>query len=147
MTTIATTERPKGHHAALFVFVTVLIDAMGIGIIIPVMPDLIRDLSDLPLSKAALWGGYLSFVYAFMQFLFGPTVGNLSDRFGRRPVLLVSLAVLTIDYLIMGFAPTLAILFIGACWQALPAPPTPRPMPILPTLAHRKSVPKTSVSS
>jgi len=113
MTTIATTERPKGHHAALFVFVTVLIDAMGIGIIIPVMPDLIRDLSDLPLSKAALWGGYLSFVYAFMQFLFGPTVGNLSDRFGRRPVLLVSLAVLTIDYLIMGFAPTLAILFIG----------------------------------
>ena len=113
MTTIATAERPKRHHAALFVFVTVLIDAMGIGIIIPVMPDLIRDLSDLPLSKAALWGGYLSFVYAFMQFLFGPTVGNLSDRFGRRPVLLVSLAVLTIDYLIMGFAPTLAILFIG----------------------------------
>ncbi len=113
MTTIATAERPKRHHAALFVFVTVLIDAMGIGIIIPVMPDLIRDLSDLPLSKAALRGGYLSFVYAFMQFLFGPTVGNLSDRFGRRPVLLVSLAVLTIDYLIMGFAPTLAILFIG----------------------------------
>lgn len=100
-------------HAAFFVFVTVLIDAMGIGIIIPVMPDLLRELSDLPLGEAAVWGGILSFVYALMQFAFGPTIGNLSDRFGRRPVLLVSLAALAIDYVVMALAPTLWLLFVG----------------------------------
>ena len=99
-------------HATLFVFVTVVIDAMGIGIIIPVMPDLLTELSNLSLSEAAIWGGYLSFVYAAMQFLFGPTIGNLSDRFGRRPVLLVSLSALCIDYIVMGLAPTLWMLFI-----------------------------------
>ena len=106
-------HRLQSRRAAAFVFVTVLIDAMGIGIIIPVMPDLIRELTDLPLGAAALWGGYLSFVYAVMQFAFGPTLGNLSDRFGRRPVLLVSLFALALDYLIMGFAPTLWLLFAG----------------------------------
>lgn len=100
-------------HAAFFVFVTVLIDAMGIGIIIPVMPDLLRELSDLPLAEAAVWGGVLSFVYALMQFAFGPTIGNLSDRFGRRPVLLISLAALAVDYVVMALAPTLWLLFIG----------------------------------
>ena len=106
-------RRPAGRRAAAFVFVTVLIDAMGIGIILPVMPDLIRELTDLPLGAAALWGGYLSFVYALMQFAFGPTLGNLSDRFGRRPVLLISLFALAVDYLVMGFAPTLWLLFAG----------------------------------
>ena len=106
-------RQPGGRRAAFFVFVTVLIDAMGIGIIMPVMPDLIRELTDLPLGAAALWGGYLSFVYALMQFAFGPTLGNLSDRFGRRPVLLVSLFTLAVDYLVMGFAPTLWLLFVG----------------------------------
>ena len=106
-------RRPAGRRAAAFVFVTVLIDAMGIGIILPVMPDLIRELTDLPLGAAALWGGYLSFVYALMQFAFGPTLGNLSDRFGRRPVLLISLFTLAVDYLVMGFAPTLWLLFAG----------------------------------
>ena len=106
-------RQPGGRRAAAFVVVTVLIDAMGIGIIMPVMPDLIRELTDLPLGAAALWGGYLSFVYALMQFAFGPTLGNLSDRFGRRPVLLLSLFALAVDYLIMGFAPTLWLLFAG----------------------------------
>ena len=108
-----TRRRPPGKRAILFVFVTVLVNAMGIGIILPVMPDLIRELTDLPLGAAALWGGYLSFVYALMQFAFGPTLGNLSDRFGRRPVLLVSLFSLAVDYLIMGLAPTLWLLFAG----------------------------------
>ena len=105
--------RPFGGHAAMFVFLTVCLDSIGLGIIIPVVPDLIRELSGLGLGGAALWGGWLSFSYAIMQFGFGPTVGNLSDRFGRRPVLLVSLGVLTIDYLIMALAPTLFILFVG----------------------------------
>ena len=108
-----TRRQRQGHRATLFVFVTVLIDAMGIGIILPVMPDLIRELTDLTLSDAALWGGYLSFVYALMQFAAGPTLGNLSDRFGRRPVLLISLFALAVDYVIMGFAPTLWLLFAG----------------------------------
>lgn len=101
------------RHAAIFIAGTVFIDAMGIGIIIPVTPDLLRELTDLPLSSAALWGGYLAFSYAVMQFLFGPIIGNLSDRFGRRPVLLTSVAALAVDYLIMGFAQSLAVLFIG----------------------------------
>ena len=106
-------RQPEGQRATVFVFVTVLIDAMGIGIILPVMPDLIRELTDLTLGGAALWGGYLSFIYALMQFAAGPTLGNLSDRFGRRPVLLLSLFALAVDYLIMGFAPALWLLFVG----------------------------------
>lgn len=113
MTDGSTSPQSARGHAALFVFVTVAIDAIGIGIIIPVMPDLIRELTSEPLSAAALWGGYLSFVYALMQFVCGPTIGNLSDRFGRRPVLLVSLAALGVDYLVMAFAPSLWVLFIG----------------------------------
>ena len=106
-------RRQHRHRATVFVFVTVLIDAMGIGIILPVMPDLIRELTNLTLGDAARWGGYLSFVYALMQFAAGPTLGNLSDRFGRRPVLLVSLFALAVDYVIMGFAPALWLLFAG----------------------------------
>lgn len=102
-----------GRHATGFVCVTVLLDAVGIGIIMPVMPDLIQELTDLPIGAAALWGGYLTFVYALMQFAFGPTVGSLSDRFGRRPVLIASLAALTVDYLAMGLAPGVWLLFIG----------------------------------
>ena len=100
-------------NAALFIFVTVVLDSMGIGIIMPVMPDLLQELSGLTVGQAALWGGYLSFTYAQMQFLFSPVLGGLSDRFGRRPVLLISLALMSVDYLIMAFAPTLTILFIG----------------------------------
>ncbi len=102
-----------GGHAALFVFLTVVLDSMGLGIIIPVLPDLIREVTSLGLDGAALWGGWLSFSYAIMQFLCGPTIGNLSDQFGRRPVLLVSLGVLTVDYLIMAIAPSLFVLFVG----------------------------------
>ena len=106
-------RKTAGRHATGFVCVTVALDAMGIGIIMPVMPDLIRELTDLPIGPAALWGGYLTFVYAVMQFAFGPTVGNLSDRFGRRPVLIASLAALAVDYLVMGLAPSLWLLFVG----------------------------------
>ena len=113
MTDTARTQRLGNRRAVSFVFVTVLIDAMGIGIIIPVMPDLIRELGGISLGSAAIVGGYLTFVYALMQFASGPTLGNLSDRFGRRPVLLISLFALAVDYLIMGFAPTLLLLFVG----------------------------------
>lgn len=103
----------KYGHSVNFAFITVFLDAMGIGVIIPVIPDLIQELTDTSISEAAILGGYLSFVYALMQFLVGPTLGNLSDRFGRRPILLISLAALAIDYVIMGLAPGLLLLFIG----------------------------------
>ena len=97
----------------MFVFVTVVLDSMGIGIIMPVMPDLMEELSGEAIGGAAVWGGYLAFSYALMQFLFSPVIGALSDQYGRRPVLLISLGLLGIDYLIMALAPTLWILFIG----------------------------------
>ncbi|RYD95975.1 MAG: MFS transporter, partial [Sphingomonadales bacterium] len=86
---------------------------IGFGIIIPVLPRLVMEVGHLNLAQATWMGGWLSVVYAIMQFLCGPLAGNLGDRFGRRPVLLLALAGLSIDYLIMGFAPNLAWLFIG----------------------------------
>ncbi|MBM1222195.1 TCR/Tet family MFS transporter [Ponticoccus sp. SC2-23] len=96
-----------------FIFITVVIDAMGIGLILPVMPDLIRELEGGDIGEAAVWGGILATAFAVMQFLFGPLLGNLSDRFGRRPVLLTALAVMAIDYLVMAVAGTIWLLFLG----------------------------------
>lgn len=97
----------------LFVLITVTLDAMGIGLILPVMPDLIREVDGGDLARAAIWGGVLSTVYAVMQFLCGPTIGSLSDRFGRRPVLLVALVVMALDYLVMALAGTIWLLLAG----------------------------------
>jgi MFS transporter, DHA1 family, tetracycline resistance protein len=102
-----------GAHALTFIFVTVLIDTIGFGIILPVLPELIMELTGEGLSQAATYGGWLLFSFAVMQFFFGPVMGNLSDRFGRRPVLLLSLAAFGLDYLLMGFAPTILWLFVG----------------------------------
>jgi len=99
--------------AILFLLITVVIDAMGIGLIMPVMPDLIRELLGAGLSEAAVWGGVMNASFAVMQFLFGAGLGNLSDRFGRRPVLLASLAVVTIDYVVMGMTQLIWILLLG----------------------------------
>jgi DHA1 family tetracycline resistance protein-like MFS transporter len=105
---------PAPHRSAIvFIFVTVLIDSIGFGIIIPVLPDLIMQLSGTGLSEAARYGGWLNFVYAVTQFFCAPVIGNLGDRFGRRPVLLSALFALGIDYLVMGLAPGLAWLFAG----------------------------------
>lgn len=78
----------------IFILLTVVLDSMGIGLIMPVMPDLIQSLEGGDLRQAALWGGVLATTFAEMQFLFGPTIGSISDRFGRRPVLLVALVVM-----------------------------------------------------
>ncbi len=99
--------------AIVFVFLTVVIDSMGIGIIMPVMPDLILDIDGGSLGQAAIWGGLLSAIYAVFQFVFGPIVGNLSDHFGRRPVMLTALGIMAIDYVIMGLAGAMWILVIG----------------------------------
>ena len=97
----------------LFILITIVIDSMGIGLIMPVMPDLMRELHGGSLGNAAIWGGILTTAFAVMQFLFGPTVGNLSDWYGRRPILLVTLVVMAADYLVMAVAGTIWLLFIG----------------------------------
>lgn len=97
----------------LFVALTVAIDAMGIGLILPVMPELLRELTGQGLAEAAFWGGLLAFSYAAMQALCGPLLGNLSDRFGRRPVLLGSLVIMGLDYFLMAAAGSLWVLFLA----------------------------------
>lgn len=97
----------------IFIFITVLIDVIGLGIIIPVMPALIMELTGEGLSEASMYAGWITFVYAATQFLFAPVIGGLSDRFGRRPVLLLSLLGFGLNYILIGLAPTIIWLFIG----------------------------------
>ncbi len=104
---------PQLRLAKTFILLSVVMDSMGIGLIMPVMPDLIREIEGTDLSNAAVWGGLLATIFALMQFFFGPTVGNLSDRYGRRPVLLISLVVMSFDYVLMAVAGTMWLLIIG----------------------------------
>lgn len=103
----------KKQAAIGFIFITMLIDITGWGIIIPVIPKLIEQLINGDVSEAAKYGGWLTFAYAITQFLFAPIVGNLSDKFGRRPVILLSLFGFSLDYLLLAFSPTIIWLFIG----------------------------------
>ena len=98
--------------AFVFIIITLTIDAMGIGLIIPVMPELLREIGGGDLGNAAIWGGVLSTVFAAMQFLVGPTLGSMSDRYGRRPVLLISLVVIAVDFVVMGLAHSIWLLVI-----------------------------------
>ncbi|HPH84789.1 MAG TPA: TCR/Tet family MFS transporter [Ferruginibacter sp.] len=105
---------PTNRKAAIgFIFITLMIDVTGLGLIIPVLPKLIQELIHGDISDASRYGGFLTFTYAIMQFLFAPVLGGLSDQFGRRPVLLFSLFGFALDYLFLSFAPTMAWLFVG----------------------------------
>ena len=106
-------QKGDSAYALTFIFITVLLDVIGWGIIIPVLPELIMELSTANLSQASIYAGWLMFAYSFMVFIFGPIVGGLSDHYGRRPILLGCLAGFTIDFLVQGLAPTLAWLFLG----------------------------------
>ncbi|MFQ6546324.1 TCR/Tet family MFS transporter [Aestuariibius sp. 2305UL40-4] len=110
---VATQAPRRSKRAFVFIMITLMIDAMGIGLIIPVMPDLLQEIDGGTLGDAAIWGGVLTTLFAVMQFTFGPAIGSLSDRFGRRPVLLVSLAVMAADYLVMATAQSLWLLFVA----------------------------------
>ena len=103
----------KRTPAIGFIFITLLIDVIGFGIIIPVMPNLIQSMTGGSISQAAETGGWLLAAYAITQFLCAPIVGGLSDRFGRRPVLLAALFGFTLDYLFLAYAPTITWLFVG----------------------------------
>lgn len=104
-------NKPKA--ALIFIFITMLIDVIGIGIIVPVIPKIIEKLIGGNLSQAAMYGGWLMFSYSVMQFIFSPVLGGLSDQYGRRPIILFSLFGFGIDYIFLGFAPTITWLFIG----------------------------------
>ncbi len=107
------TQLKSAKTATIFIFITVLIDTIGFGLVIPVGPRLIMDLTGEGLSRAATYAGWLMLTYAIVQFFCAPVLGNISDRFGRRPVILFALLSLGVDYLIMGFATTLGWLFVG----------------------------------
>ncbi|GEM56289.1 tetracycline resistance MFS efflux pump [Flavobacterium branchiophilum NBRC 15030 = ATCC 35035] len=103
----------KKSAAIGFIFITMLIDITGWGIIIPVIPKLIKELIHGDISEASKYGGWLTFAYAITQFLFAPLIGNLSDQYGRRPIILISLFAFSMDYLLLAFAPTIQWLFVG----------------------------------
>ncbi|MEP7240123.1 MAG: TCR/Tet family MFS transporter [Devosia sp.] len=107
---------PTGKQSRLTlicILTTIFLDLVGYGIIVPVLPELIKELTGGGVAEAAVFGGWLVFVYASMQFVFSPVLGNLSDRFGRRPILLGALLGMTFDYLMMCFTPVVWYLFIG----------------------------------
>ena len=106
-------ENSKKKAAMSFIFITLLIDITGWGIIIPVVPQLIKELIHADISEAAKYGGWLGFAYAFTQFVFSPIVGNLSDKYGRRPIILISLFGFAINYVLLALAPTILWLFVG----------------------------------
>jgi DHA1 family tetracycline resistance protein-like MFS transporter len=106
-------EYNNNNKSLVFIFLTLLIDCIGLGIIIPVMPSLIKELTGGSISDASVYGGWLTFAYAFMQFFFAPLLGNLSDKYGRRPVLLLSMLGLGLDYILLCLAPSITWLFIG----------------------------------
>ncbi len=105
--------RPRHRAAMVFILITLFIDVLGIGIVIPVLPELIKQMAGGSTAAAGRYVGVIAASYAAMQFLCSPILGALSDRFGRRPIILISLFGLGIDYLIQGFAPTIAWLFAG----------------------------------
>lgn len=108
-------DRPRvaDKRAMAVILLSVLIDMMGVGIVVPVLPQMIEAIAHSDISDASIAGGWLFVAYSAMQFLFGPLIGNLSDAFGRRPVLLLSILGLGVDYVVTAYAPTLGWLFVG----------------------------------
>lgn len=106
-------KQNKKQAAIGFIFITMLIDITGWGIIIPVIPKLIKELIHGDISQAAKIGGWIAFAYAITQFLCAPIIGNLSDKYGRRPIILISLFTFALDYLLLAFSPNIILLFVG----------------------------------
>lgn len=103
----------KTKNPLVFIFITVLIDSIGVRIIFPVVASVVTEISHMSINKAITFNGYMMTCYAIMQFTFSPILGGLGDRFGRRPVLLLSLVGVGIDYLFLSLSNTLPLLFLG----------------------------------
>src|SRR5258707_1946376 len=110
---------PVRNAAAAFIFVTILLDMLALGLIIPVLPKLVESFLDNDTASAARIFGLFGTVWALMQFLFSPVLGALSDRFGRRPVILTSNFGLGIDYIVMALAPNLGWLLFGRVFSGI----------------------------
>lgn len=104
---------PASRHAVTFVLITVFLDMVGFGIILPVLPKLIETVGKVDIAHAAVIGGWMFAAFSLAQFVFAPLMGNLADRFGRRPLLLLAIFGLGLDFILMALAPTLAWLFAG----------------------------------
>lgn len=104
---------PNAKTALIFILITICLDSIGLGIIIPSFPTLISQTAHVPLAEASQYFGWVMGAYALMQFVFSPLIGNLSDRFGRRPILLISVLGMSLDYMVMFFAPDLFWLVLG----------------------------------
>ena len=113
------TASATSKYATLFVFITVLLDMVGFGMIIPVQPAIIQQVGQMDIAHASYIGGWLFFSFSTTQFLFGPTLGNLSDAYGRRPLLLIAVFGLGVDFLITALAPNLFWLFVGRLFAGL----------------------------
>jgi Arabinose efflux permease len=113
MDSLPTAPAPRQHAALAFIFVTVMLDMLAFGIIIPVLPQLIVQLIGGSIARAAVWAGAFGTVYMLMQFVFSPVQGALSDRYGRRRVILISSLGLGVDFIVMALAPALWLLFVG----------------------------------
>lgn len=106
-------------HAFAFVWVTVLLDMVGLGLIMPILPELLRELTGSDVAHASIYGGWLFFAYALMQFFCAPVIGGLSDAFGRRPVLLLAVLGLGVDYALTSVAPSIVWLFAGRIFAGI----------------------------
>ena len=104
---------PRPQPAVIFIFITLFLDIFGIGLVVPVLPGLVEELQGGSVEAASHAVGWLGALYALMQFIFSPILGSLSDRFGRRPVILVSLLGAALDYLLLAWAPSMVWLFVG----------------------------------
>src|SRR3989441_10647123 len=119
----------KNRQAAIpFIFVTVMLDMVALGLIAPVLPNLILNFVNNDMTRTAIWNGIFLTVFAAMQFFFSPVIGVLSDRFGRRPVLLLSTLGLGLDYVVMAVAPTIGWLFVGRVISGITASSIPTAM-------------------
>src|SRR6266403_2563278 len=119
----------KNRQAAIpFIFVTVMLDMVALGLIAPVLPNLILGFVNNDMARTAIWNGIFLTVFAAMQFFFSPVIGVLSDRFGRRPVLLLSSLGLGLDYAVMALAPTIGWLFVGRIISGITASSIPTAM-------------------
>ena len=128
------------HHPAVPIVLTILlIDSIGFGIVLPVLPNLIVHLGQVSLPEATRIAGYMLVTYAGAQFFAGPVIGNLGDRFGRRPVLLACAVAFGLDYLFMAAAPTLAWLFVGRFTAGIAGATYGRPTPCSPTSRRPRS--------
>ncbi|WP_374642195.1 TCR/Tet family MFS transporter [Tabrizicola sp.] len=113
MSLAATPPAPVSRHAVSFVLITVFLDMVGFGLIMPVLPKLIEDVGHVTIDRAAIIGGWMFAAFSLAQFVFAPLMGNLADRFGRRPLLLLAIFGLGLDFILMALAPTLEWLFAG----------------------------------